>query len=306
MTMTPILASLYLLCTLFLLVFCGYVLLQNPYARTNRLFAWLSLALFGWVATLFVFSLLVSTTPLLWMGRSNFAAMVFVVPLTYLFTRAVAGRPVRRPLALWLWIEIWLIAALTMLSPWIDKHEAINAAGIHTTTFGVLFPLYILHLLGYFVAALYFAFSARIKVTHQRRIQLTTIGVGIMATALVALVTNLLLPYIFNDFTLINIGTLSTILFLAAVGMAVFVEHLFNLHVVVRATFVFGGLIALLLESYNLMLGFLAKLLPLGASSERSFAATGFVLVVSAFTQQPIREWLDRLLNGRRGRIHKR
>jgi hypothetical protein len=300
MTMTPIVAALYLLCMLFLLAFGGYILLQSPYARTNRLFAWLSLSLFGWVGTLFVFSLLVSPTPLLWVGRANFAAMVFVVPLTYLFTRAVAGRPVLRSLALWIWIEIWLMAALTMLTPWIDRLETITAAGVHFTSYGVLFPVYVLHLLVFFCLTLYIAFSHRIKVSHQRRIQLTTLGVGIVATALVSLVTNLLLPYIFGNFVFINIGTLSTILFLAAAGTAVFVEHLFRLHIVIRATFIFGGLIALLLESYNLVLGFLARLLPLGDSAERGFAATGFVLVVSAFTQQPIREWLGRLLSGRR------
>jgi hypothetical protein len=111
-----------------------------------------------------------------------------------------------------------------------------------------------------------------------------------------------LLPYFWADFAFINVGTISTILFLAAAGYAVFEEHLFKLHVVIRATFVYGGLIALALELYNLVLGFLAKLLPLGDSTERDFAATGLVLVISAFSQQPFSRWMERQLRtiGRR------
>lgn len=297
--MTPILAALYLLCMLFLLVFGGYVLLQNPYARTNRLFAWLSLSLFGWVATLFAFSLLVSSAPLLLVGRANFAAMVFVVPLAFMFTRAVAGRPLRRSMSLITWVIVWLMAALTALTPWIDRLEEVSVAGVHITSYGVLFPIYVLYLLGYFSAAVYTAFSRKVKLDHQRRVQLTTLGVGILATALISLVTNLLLPYFFGDFAFINIGTISTILFLAAAGYAVFVERLFNPHLVIQATVIYGGLIALALELYNVVLNFLARLLPLGNSSERDFAATAIVLVISAFTQQPISRWLARLFKRR-------
>lgn len=251
------------------------------------------------MATLFAFSFLVSPSPLLWVGRANFAAMVFVVPLTFLFTRAVAGRPVRLSISLIVWTGVWLMAALTALTPWIDRVERVSAAGVHITTYGVLFPLYVLYLLAFFFAAVSTAFSRRFKLDHQRKVQLTTLGTGILATASISLVTNLILPYVFGDFAFINIGTISTILFLAAAGYAVFVERLFDPHLVIQATVIYGGLIALALELYNLVLNFLARLLPLGNSSERDFAATAIVLVISAFTQQPISRWLTRLFKRR-------
>ncbi len=104
----------------------------------------------------------------------------------------------------------------------------------------------------------------------------------------------MLLPYGRGDFRLIHVGTLSTILFLGAVGYAVFAYHLFSIHIIVRATFVLAGLLALALELYSLVLSFLAHLLPLGNAQERSFAATALVLVVNAFTQEPVRRWLGR------------
>ena len=43
---------------------------------------------------------------------------------------------------------------------------------------------------------------------------------------------------------------------------------------------------------YNLLLSALARFLPLGPDGERETAATAIVLVINAFTQEPIREWL--------------
>ena len=80
-------------------------------------------------------------------------------------------------------------------------------------------------------------------------------------------------------------------------GYAVFAYHLFRIRVIVRATFVLAGLLALALELYGLVLSFLAHLLPLGGAEERSFAATALVLVVNAFTQEPVRRWLERLID---------
>lgn len=64
-----------------------------------------------------------------------------------------------------------------------------------------------------------------------------------------------------------------------------------------RATFVYAGLIALMLELYSLTVTFLAHLLPFGDPQERSFAATAIALVINAFTQQPVRQWLERLVD---------
>ncbi|HEY3329249.1 MAG TPA: histidine kinase N-terminal 7TM domain-containing protein [Capsulimonadaceae bacterium] len=293
--MSPILAALYLLCVIFLPVFGGYVLLQNRHGRTNRLFAWLSLALLGWVGTLFAFSLISAPGPLLLVGRLNFAAMAFVVTLAYLFTREVAGY---QPRAAWLlWSETVLVVLLSAMSPWIDRAEAISVSGVHVTTYGTLFPVYVLHILAFAGAALLMAFGPGRRLGHQREIQLRTVGVGILATVAISLVTNLVLPYWFGNFALIHIGTISTIFFLAAVGYAVFAFHLFDIHVIIRATFVYAGLIALALELYSLSLDFLAKLLPLGAPGERETAATAIVVVVNAFTQEPIRKWLGQMVD---------
>jgi len=203
-----------------------------------------------------------------------------------------------------------LLGALTGLTPLVDRQELVRA-GQHVTVYGPLFAPYVLHVLVLIGATLVIAFQPRHLESEQTARQLRLIGGGIIATAAVALVTNALLPYELGDFRFIHIGTLSTILFLGAVGYAVFAYHLFSVHFIVRATFVLAGLLALALELYSLVLSFLAHLLPLGGAEERSFAATALVLVVNAFTQEPVRRWLERLIDRAyykryRGHVHAR
>jgi len=124
------------------------------------------------------------------------------------------------------------------------------------------------------------------------------VGAGILATAIVGVTADIILPYGYGNFRFINAGPLSTVLFLAAIGYAVFAAHLFSIRVIIRAAFVYAGLITLALELYQLAVTFLARLLPFGDAAERGFAATAIALIVNAFTQQPVRKWLERAIDG--------
>lgn len=293
--MSALLAALYILCILFLIGFAFITFARNPRSKLHRYFALLALALLSWVASLFAFDLQISGHALLWLGRFNFASIVFAVTLGYLFVREVAGSSLGKT-GIWLWAEAGLLAALTLLTPLVDQQELVHQ-GEHITLYGPLFIPYVLHVLALLGAMLLVAFQARQHMPEQARRQLRLIGIGIIATAAIALVTNVALPYDLGDFRFIHVGTISTILFLVSVGYAVFAYHLFNIHLIIRATFVFTGLITLALELYNLALSFLAHLLPFGNTEERSFAATALVLVVNAFTQQPVRRWLERMID---------
>lgn len=306
--MPALLAALYSLCLLLLTAFSLYVFYQNPYSRLNRYFALLALALLGWVASLFAFNFSLGPGALLWDGRLNFACIVFVATLGFLFVQAIPATKAaiketvaelrrRHRATLWLWTETALLGTVTLLTPWVDQAESVGH-GQHLTLYGPLFAFYMAHVLVLLGAAIFRAFRPPKDASPQARGQLALIGGGFLATAAVTLVTNVVLPYAFRDFRFIHIGTLSTILFLAAAGYAVFARHLFNVRVIVRATFVYAGLIALALEMYQLAVTFLAHLLPFGNAADRGFAATAVALVINAFTQQPVRRRLEQIIDG--------
>jgi hypothetical protein len=93
------------------------------------------------------------------------------------------------------------------------------------------------------------------------------------------------------------VGTLSTIFFLAIVAYASVAHHLFNIRVIVKTTLVFTALIALTLEFYQLAIDSLTHLLPLGDPAQRQVAATTIALIINAFTHEPVRLWLERLVD---------
>jgi len=199
---------------------------------------------------------------------------------------------------------------LSLATPLIDQAETV-LRGQHQTAYGSMFALYIVHVVVYLAGAVVIAFLPSPGQANRIRRQLKLVGVGILATATVGVTANIVLPYWYGDFRFIHVGTLSTILLLIAVGYAVFAYHLFRIHVIVRATFVLAGLLALALELYSLVLSFLAHLLPLGNAEERSFAATALVLVFNAFAQEPVRRRLERLIDRvyykrYRGHVHAR
>lgn len=293
--MPALLAALYILCLLFLSGFAVFVFFRDPRSQLNRHFALLSLALLGWVASLFAFDFPLRADVLLWLGRFNFACIVLAVTLGWLFVRQVARRPAGT-LFPWLWAETALLGAATLLTPLVDHQELVRA-GEHVTVYGPLFPLYVLHVLVLVGAMLWTAFRPPLRLPAETRLALRFIGGGTLATAAVALVTNALLPYAFGDFRLIHVGTVSTLLFLTGVGYSVFAHHLFNVRVIVRAAFVYAGLVALALELYSLALTFLAHLLPFGSAAERGYAATALALAVNAFTHEPVRHWLERQID---------
>ena len=265
---------------------------RNPFARLNGAYALLSLSLLAWVGTLFVFSNQPPGALLLVLGRANFAAVAIVAPDLLLFVDALRQEP--QVYAWAIWIETIVLALLSIATGLVDQSEGVQA-GVHITHYGVLFPLYFLHVVLFICLAIWRAFA---PAAHLRAValgQLRLVGIGILLSAAIGIVTNALVPYLFRDFRYIDVGTLATIFFIAAITYAISMQHLFNIQIAIRTTVIFGLLIAFGLELYQLAVELLATLLPLGDPGERHIAAASIALIINAFTHEPLKKLLDRL-----------
>jgi len=60
---------------------------------------------------------------------------------------------------------------------------------------------------------------------------------------------------------------------------------------------VLAGVVTLMLVSYQGALAALAHLLPVGNVDHLHLAATGVAQAVNAFTQQPVRRWIERQMD---------
>lgn len=270
--------------------------------RLRHTFLWLALSLLLWQLTLFLEVRTALPAVQLWLGRANFAAVVLAAYLALRFVQEVPAKPhSERPFcSLCLLGATGLLAALTLFTPLIAAAERVEA-GRAITTFGRLFPVYLLHVLGCLTAALSVAFRERLRADNRRiRGQLTLIGLGMLTTGGVTVVTNALLPYRFGDFRFCDVGPLSTILFVLAIAFATLVHRLFELRVVVRETLVYGILLAWVLGAYSSTVFVVSQHLTAGAEK-----LTQFVVLFLAFSFDPLRRFLeektDRLLFGERG-----
>lgn len=292
--MSLLVVSLYLLCLAFLFGSAVYVYSRDPFSRLNACFALLALALLGWVGTLFLFGVQTEAHTLLLLGRANFAAAALAAPAVYLFVSALAKRSPKKTGGLWLVTAVFMV--LSLFTPWIDNAETL-VAGEHVTTYGVLFLPYVLYILAFLMVALWIAFQPDRRLPSLTRLQLRLLGVGILATALISVITNAFLPYLYGDFRFIHIGTLSTIAFLVAVAYTASVHRLFNLRILIRKTLIFSVLITFALELYQLTVEFLARLLPLDDPTQRHLAAAAIALILNAATHEALKGWLERLVD---------
>ena len=288
--MTLVIASLYLLISAFLFGSAIYILSRDPFVRLNQAYACLAFAQLGWVGTLFIFNATPVGPTLLWIGRANFAAAALAAPAVFGFVQALLKKPHRW--TSWILIETLLIAVLSLGTGLIDQTEAVRGS-VHLTTYGWLFPLYIVHLLLYLLPALWQALTPPRHFASERQVRL--VGMGMLVTAGVGMITNVVLPYGFGNFYLIDIGTLSTIGALATITYAACIYHMFNVRVVIRTALVVALLIAFALELYQAAVSALSALLPLADPTERHIAAATVALIINAFTQQPLRWWFERL-----------
>lgn len=306
--MTLLTAALFLLCLLGLTGSALFVLSQNPHSALNRLYSLLALSLVGWVASLLVFTSHTSPATTLLIGRLNFAIVIVVALTALLFVRELSegseDRNKGSTLFFWskmaLWSESILLFGMTLLTGQVDQAEIIRA-GQHVTVYGPWFPLYLLHIILLLGAAVFVALRswppiASLSPVPVRR-ALRLVGWGMLATASIGLVTNALLPSVYGDFRWIALGPLSTLLFLGAVGYAVFTYHLFSVRVVIRKAVVLAGVVTLMLELYQGAVAALAHLLPVGDIGKLHLAATGVALAVNAFTQQPVRKYLEKQID---------
>jgi len=289
--MAPLVIFLYCLCFGLLLFLSVYIFLRNPRVRLNRYFSLAALSLFSWLLTLFLFDQRQDASTILWLGRLNFASIVFAAPFVYLFTAELTRIRVRSVQLLV--AETIALVCLTLFTPLIDRAELVGSAS-HVTHYGALFPLYVLHVVLLLGSAVYIVFRSAPIATGRLRSQLFTMGTGIAATTAIACVTNIILPYRFGIFAYVDAGALSTMLALGAVAYAISAYRLFDIRIIIKKTVIFGLLLTAVHATYTSLVYFLTEWLPTGHGLDQyrlELEVLGILAV--AFGLDPLKRLLE-------------
>lgn len=289
--MSQIVNLLYYACFIVFIVLTLFVFLKNFKSTLNQYFSLFSLSLLGWLVTLYLFNRETDQNVLTLLGRSNFAAVGLAVFFGFLFVKEIIKKPSQYKAILF--IETFILCSITQFTNLIDKSEHfINEVRI--TEFGILFDLYVLHLVGYIASALYSAFKSKVVNARTKR-QLLIIGIGIFLTTAIALTTNVVLPYIFNNFTFQELGALSVLFLLLSVAYSITFQQLFDVRLVIRRTVVFTLLLGIIFTIYGGFIFILAQILQTGSiiTSKQSFVGNFLGITLIGFSFDPLRRWLQ-------------
>lgn len=285
-------ALFYGVCCIALVGMAGFVVARSPRAWANRAFALTCAFLLAWLATLFLFNRTQEPDALLLVGRLNFAAVPPAALCAYLFVRAVAGLPSpKRTASLALVGSTALLSFVSAFTSLVDKAELPGVGGglRHVTVYGPLFPMYAVHVAAFLLAAVLLAFRQARVSRPPARDQLLLVGSGMLATGLVALVTNALLPFAFGDFRFTDAGPLSAVMFLGTTAYAIAKHRLFNVRLLIRKTLVYGLLLSFVLAAYSSLLVLATDRF----AGEGNGALTRFGVLAIAFSFDPIRRFLE-------------
>lgn len=290
--MTYVIPGLYAFSLVALIGLAVLVLGKNTAAALNRYFTSFAIFAGGWVSTLYFFNRHADTPFLTTLGRINFAFAACFILFYYLILPEIAHK--KNHYLKWQVLETIVLLGLTLFTPLIDASEHL-IKGRHVTDFGPLFFFFMAHVIGYVGSGLYLTFfDYHRKSTKRIRSQLTIIGFGIFVMGLIAIVTNLVLPFYFKIFTFQEIGALSVIALIGTIAYAILTHQLFDIRIAIRRTVVFTVLFVFILVAYSASALILRGAI-LGESVTLNFKANTVNLLticVIGFAIEPLRRWL--------------
>jgi len=287
-----------------LAVLAVLVVRRRPGSLLHRYFALTSLALIAWLGSLYALLYLPPGPSLTLIGRVNFGAVLVAVTLSFLFVSELAGRQPGGNRHRIVWVETAALIALTVATPLVDRREAV-VAGVHVTEIGPLFALFALHVAAYPALAGTCAFQARNDVRERVRSQLTLVAAGILVTAVINIITGVVLPYGYGIFAYEEPGALAVAAFAGAVGYAILTARLFDLRLVIRRTVLYAALFGIIEKVYSALVEGAAHAIPGTTPAEQHLLSVVLVAMI-AVAYHPFRTWLegwlDRLLFGKHHR----
>lgn len=133
---------------------------------------------------------------------------------------------------------------------------------------------------------------------RRRRAQAQLVLYGSALTAVCGLFFNLLLPLL-GDYRWVGLGPLSSLFFVGFSAYAIIAQQLFDVRLLIRRTFVYSLLLAVLAGSFAVLeKGMEHLLLPL-LGREHSFSGDLVAALLVGFAADPLKRWLRHIASNR-------
>ncbi len=187
------------------------------------------------------------------------------------------------------------VAALAFVPGAIIERVDVPLQRIVTAPGVYLVALFMLATSGY-AFALFFRNQKHLRRKQQAQARLVLYGSSL--TALLGLFFNLLLPLL-GDYRFVWLGPLSSLFFVGFCAYAIVATHLFDVRLLIRRTFVYSLLLALLAGSFAVLEKGMEHLIGLLLGQRNSFAGDLVAALLVSVAADPLKRWLRHLASTR-------
>lgn len=192
----------------------------------------------GWLITLFFYYHDSFASDLVIIGRLNFGfievAALAIFMFAYYFPKKIFSFPKYVP---WLLLaETLALVGITTLTGLVSLHEVYVAPGQRATEFGILYIGFVIHFLIYMIAAVGIMIWKLKKLERIQRFQVIYLIISVVVGVTLSTVTNIIIPFVYRNFAIQNIGSLAPLFFIFFSSYAIIKYRLFNIQIQLQKT----------------------------------------------------------------------
>ncbi len=268
------------------------VYIKDPRSVTNRLFLFLTLSFTTWSVANFISVNPVFFDQIIWVRIVIALAALLCLSVFLTFTvypsRVLVGSAKVRKVAVAATLGVMALA----LSPFVFR---VGASGEPEPYFGI--PFFMALVVSLLAGGLYNLIRKYQKSHGQERKQLKLVIAGLISTFSLILISNFLMVIIFNNTSLVTLGSAYMLLFIAVLAYGIIKQKLFNIRSVIARSLGYVFSVVTLVAIFGLgTQGIYAFLTEIG-SDFATIVANVVLIMFITLSYQPLKTFFDRQTN---------
>lgn len=226
----------------------SFVFFQNPKEKINKTFGSFILSILGWQISLFLFYQVSDPLSVYWFGKINFVfAELLALSLFFLcyFFPKVHIR-VEKEYLMIATIITFLLASVTLFTPFVVQSEIITGVRERTTVFGFLYSFFVLHFVLFTIGGIALLFIKFKKLTGLYKLQTQYLLLGFFIGITIGTITNIVFPLIFKVYIFQQFGLIAPLIFVLFTSYAIVKHRLLDVQLLVTRTISYSFLLLIL------------------------------------------------------------
>lgn len=233
---------------LVIITLAGVVLFSNSKSRSNQSFAGICFSMVLWLVSNQLSNTMTNYETVLLLNKLIFAAITLLSYFLFYFSLTFPEDNhvfAKKRFALSIPAITVFLLSLTNLV----VKDVIIKENISEVVFGSFSFLFAASFLGYVVFAFYFLVKNFVSSSGTKRQQIRFVLLGLFLSIFLGLITNLILPFIFNNFSATTFGGYFVIFFAVFTAYAILKHHLMDIKVILTETATIIVILALLVQT---------------------------------------------------------